>query len=201
MKVEDECEVMRKMVEKMSKARLRYINNQVIKQRRRSNNPKSEKKDTKPEWTKEEVSPIRFIRHKTVSEVVWPDQYEKTIKYGLSTIGKRIWHPQTTANGNITPQDELSTLHSIGTISVASTIIAAISRVDTLNASQKRLKIFGTSLKKLDRSTSLIVALHWMLYEKRWARIAIVRCIDKPPKKKKLFSTFHIRVKAVSLST
>ena len=50
MKVEDECEVMRKMAEKkMSKARLRYINNQVIKQRRRSNNPKSEKRDTKPE--------------------------------------------------------------------------------------------------------------------------------------------------------
>ena len=50
MKVEDECEVMRKMAEKkMSKARLRYINNQVIKQTRRSNNPKSEKGDTKPE--------------------------------------------------------------------------------------------------------------------------------------------------------
>ena len=49
MKVEDECEVMRKTTEKMSKARLRYINNQVIKQKRRSNNPKSEKRDTKPE--------------------------------------------------------------------------------------------------------------------------------------------------------
>ena len=44
MKVEDECEVIRKTAEKMSKARLRYINNQVIKQKRRSNNPKSEKR-------------------------------------------------------------------------------------------------------------------------------------------------------------
>jgi hypothetical protein len=48
------------------------------------------------------------------------------------------------------------------------------------------LRIFGTSLKKFDLSTSFFVAVHVILYEKRWARIACESGIGSPPKKKKL---------------
>jgi len=48
------------------------------------------------------------------------------------------------------------------------------------------VKIFGTSLKKFDLSTSFFVAVHVILYEKRWARMACESGIDNPPKKKKL---------------
>ena len=57
---------------------------------------------------------------------------------------------------------------------------------DTSKGNQNRLKIFGISLKKLDRSTSFFVAPQVMLYENRWARMAWLTGIDKPPKKKKL---------------
>jgi len=49
-----------------------------------------------------------------------------------------------------------------------------------------RFAIFGISLKKFERSTSFTVADHWMLYENRWARIACVTGMERPPKKKKL---------------
>lgn len=45
-------------------------------------------------------------------------------------------------------------------------------RVEITSESQKRLRIFGTSIQKLERSTSFLVAPQVMLYEKRWARIA-----------------------------
>lgn len=48
------------------------------------------------------------------------------------------------------------------------------------------LNIFGTSLKKLDFSTSFLVAPHEMLVESICARIDCERGIDRPPKKKKL---------------
>jgi hypothetical protein len=41
-------------------------------------------------------------------------------------------------------------------------------------------------LKKFERSTSFTVADHWILYENRWAKIACVTGIERPPKKKKL---------------
>lgn len=45
-------------------------------------------------------------------------------------------------------------------------------RDDISRGNQNRLKIFGISLKKLDRSTSFFVAPQLMLYENRWARMA-----------------------------
>ena len=51
-------------------------------------------------------------------------------------------------------------------------IIANTRTHDTSQEDQKRLKIFGTSLKKFDRSTSFFVAPQVMLYENVWARIA-----------------------------
>ena len=65
------------------------------------------------------------------------------------------------------------------------TIAAQHARLMT-RASQKRLRILGTSCQKFDRSTSFFVAPHGMLYEKRWASRAWERWILSPPKKKKL---------------
>lgn len=64
--------------------------------------------------------------------------------------------------------------------------IAATRIHETSHGNQKRLKILGTSLKKLERSTSFLVAPHVMLYEKRCARIACDTGMERPPKKKKL---------------
>jgi len=49
-----------------------------------------------------------------------------------------------------------------------------------------RFMIFGTSLKKLERSTSFFVAPHVILYENKCARIAWLKGMLSPPKKKKL---------------
>lgn len=49
-----------------------------------------------------------------------------------------------------------------------------------------RFIILGTSLKKLERSTSFLVALHVILYENKCARIAWLKGMLSPPKKKKL---------------
>lgn len=49
-----------------------------------------------------------------------------------------------------------------------------------------RFMILGTSLKKLESSTSFFVAPHIMLYENRCARIAWLTGMLSPPKKKKL---------------
>jgi len=45
------------------------------------------------------------------------------------------------------------------------------------------LKIFGTSLKKLDASSSFAVAPHVMLIENMCARIAQLRWKERPPRK------------------
>ena len=55
---------------------------------------------------------------------------------------------------------------------MAKTMTVMMHRVEITSESQKRLRILGTSIQKLDRSTSFFVAPHVMLYEKRWARIA-----------------------------
>ena len=52
-----------------------------------------------------------------------------------------------------------------------------------------RFMIFGTSLKKFERSTSFFVAPHEMSYENRCASIAWLSGIASPPKKKKLRPT------------
>ena len=95
---------------------------------------------------------------------------------GISTYarGKMIAHPPP------------SILQAIGTKGVDTIIIPAIRMIAKAKENQKRLRIFGTSLKKLERSTSFFVAPQVMLYEKRWARMAILSGIARPPKKKKL---------------
>ena len=69
-------------------------------------------------------------------------------------------------------QEVFSILHCGGMKFVAKTMTVMIHRVEITSESQKRLRILGTSIQKLDRSTSFLVAPHVMLYEKRWARIA-----------------------------
>ena len=56
--------------------------------------------------------------------------------------------------------------------------------------------IFGTSLKKFERSTSFFVAPHEMSYENRCASIAWLSGIASPPKKKKLRPTSNRQLSA-----
>lgn len=115
----------------------------------------------------------------------------------------------TYASGKMIAQAEPSTRHPSGTNDVAHTTMQL--RITTerrtgnqnlvcggdmymriLGAKKKpkklphRLMIFGTSLKKLERSTSFLVALHVILYENKCARIAWLKGMLSPPKKKKL---------------
>ena len=83
-------------------------------------------------------------------------------------------------------QELVSILHSRGTSGVAKTMTVMMHRVEITRESQKRLRILGTSIQKLERSTSFLVAPQVMLYEKRWARMAWEMWMDKPPKKMKL---------------
>ena len=91
----------------------------------------------------------------------------------------------TYASGIITAQAEPSTRHSSGTNGVAHTIMPPIITTETITENQNlgsgcdiyvrthgakrpmklphRFIIFGTSLKKLERSTSFFVALHVIL--------------------------------------
>jgi len=100
------------------------------------------------------------------------NQYEKIISQGLSTIGNKIWLPATTASGKMTAQSAPGICHPEGTRSVENTMIITNMRKLMTSASQKRRRMRGTSMKKLDRSTSFFVAPHVMLYEKRCARSA-----------------------------
>jgi hypothetical protein len=65
----------------------------------------------------------------------------------------------------------------------SATIIARVRREMTM-VRQNRLKILGTSLKKLENSTSFLVAPHIMLYENKWASMAPDKGRLSPPKKK-----------------
>lgn len=80
---------------------------------------------------------------------------------------------------------------------------------ETIQISQNRFHMAGHSLKKCDSSTSLIVEAHCMLYPVKWASLrgssvvcfwtfvlhgestysAVVRCHDRPQKKKKKNTT------------
>ena len=72
----------------------------------------------------------------------------------------------------MTAHPEPSIRQARGTSGVLRMIIANTRTHDTSQEDQKRLKIFGTSLKKFDRSTSFFVAPQVMLYENVCARIA-----------------------------
>jgi len=69
-------------------------------------------------------------------------------------------------------QELFSILHSGGINLVEKTTTAMMHRVEITSESQKRLRIFGTSIQKLERSTSFLVAPQVILHERRWARIA-----------------------------
>jgi len=56
---------------------------------------------------------------------------------------------------------------------------------ETTQISQNRFHIAGHSLKKCDSSTSLTVEDHCMLYPVKWASRAVVKCHERPQKKKK----------------
>lgn len=123
-------------------------------------------------------------------------------------ISKRF--KSTYASGNMIAQAEPSTCHPSGTNDVAHTtmqpritterrtenqnlVYGGDMHMRTLGAKKAkklshRFIIFGTSLKKLERSTSFLVALHVILYENKCARIAWLKGMLSPPKKKKLAS-------------
>jgi len=69
-------------------------------------------------------------------------------------------------------QELFSILHSGGMKLVERTTTVMTHRVEITSESQKRLRILGTSIQKLERSTSFLVAPQVILYEKRWARMA-----------------------------
>jgi hypothetical protein len=72
----------------------------------------------------------------------------------------------------MTDQFEPGIRHPGGTRLVERTIINPSRRKLMMKASRKRRNIRGTSMKKLDLSTSFLVAPQVMLYEKRCARRA-----------------------------
>lgn len=78
----------------------------------------------------------------------------------------------TYTRGRIRDQELFSIRHSEGTRLVAKMMTVMTHRAEITSESQKRLRILGTSIQKLERSTSFFVAPQVILYEKRWARIA-----------------------------
>lgn len=80
-----------------------------------------------------------------------------------------------------------TTLHPSGTKPVLNTIIPITKMIEMTSESQNLLRIFGTSRKKFDFSTSFFVAPQVMLYENKCAKRAWERWTERPPKKKKLF--------------
>lgn len=78
----------------------------------------------------------------------------------------------THASGTITAQSHPKMRQPTGTAFVLKMTMTA-QRVRLIRrAIQKRLRIFGTSSQKFDRSTSFFVAPQVMLYENRCARSA-----------------------------
>lgn len=91
---------------------------------------------------------------------------------GISRIVLRFGITATHKRGKITAQPSPPILHWMGTRGVATMTTPTITTEDTSRENQKRLRILGPSLKKFERSTSFLVALHVMLYENMCARIA-----------------------------
>lgn len=74
--------------------------------------------------------------------------------------------------GRIRDQELFSILHSGGTSFVERKMTIKTHKVEISSESQKRLRTLGTSIQKLERSTSFLVVSQVMLHEKRWARMA-----------------------------
>ena len=70
-------------------------------------------------------------------------------------------------SGKRTDHPYVSMRHPNGTRGVAKIAIPAIVTKHNKKATQNRFKILGTSMKKLDRSTSFFVALQLILNENR----------------------------------
>jgi hypothetical protein len=83
--------------------------------------------------------------------------------------------------------------YAYGTMGEAMTDTPTMITHDTIQISQNRFHIAGHSLKKWDSSTSLTVEDHCMLYPVKWASRAVVKCHERPQKKKKKKMT-HYRV-------
>ena len=103
--------------------------------------------------------------------------------------------------GTITLQTVTGILHSEGTNGSMSTIIPAATVKEQMRATRNRDRILGTSRKKFDRSTSFLVAPHWMLYDTMCARIALLRWIERPPKKMKLWTNVRAGVGSRRMNT
>ena len=86
----------------------------------------------------------------------------------------------------MTAQSQLKIRQPTGTKLVLKMTMTTQMEMLRTSASQKRLRIFGTSSQKLERSTSFFVAPQVILYEKRCASSAWERWMLRPPKKKKL---------------
>jgi hypothetical protein len=79
---------------------------------------------------------------------------------------KNAWDTKqkaTHTRGNDTAQSDPGICHSGGINGVEKIAIATSTKKHSTNASQNRFSILGTSMKKLDRSTSFLVAPHVML--------------------------------------
>jgi hypothetical protein len=88
--------------------------------------------------------------------------------------------------GTMTAHLSAAIVQSKGNMGRAKAIMVPITKVQHISATRNRTRIFGTSTKKLDRSTSFLVAPQVILYENMCARIALVKWIDRPPKNMKL---------------
>lgn len=117
--------------------------------------------------------------------VAGTDETEKTSNSCQPTRA-RTPRNGTHTRGNMTAQPSPVICHSIGRSGVETMMTPIMMTVDMHSGNQNLFAIFGISLKKFDRSTSLFVAPHEMLYENRCARIAWLSGIERPPKKKKL---------------
>ena len=103
---------------------------------------------------------------------MWQPQTSLKWSVNVSNTSHDVRHPGTYARGKMTAQPDPLMRHSRGTRGVETMTMPTRMRDDTSRGNQNRLKIFGISLKKLDRSTSFFVAPQLMLYENRWARMA-----------------------------
>ena len=102
-------------------------------------------------------------------------------------MGKRRWHPATSASGKRTAQAFPGIRYARGIRLLEKTTIITMTKKLRTSDSQNRRRMRGTSMKKFDFSTSFFVAPHWILYEKRCASRAWDKWSERPPKKKKLW--------------
>jgi len=82
------------------------------------------------------------------------DLYEKIMSQGLRTIGRRMWQPTQRDKGVMSAQFQPGIWYSNGTASVAKMIIITMHRKQMMNESLKRCQMRGTSIQKVERSTT-----------------------------------------------